>query len=69
MSGKKVQHEKGMTTGSSPHSGANKNGTMTPSDQGNDPTTDNIGYSKKRQQVLTFFRAADVPRENKKAQE
>jgi len=30
-SAKKTQHEKGMTTGSSTHSGANKSGTMSPS--------------------------------------
>jgi hypothetical protein len=30
-SGKKTQHEKSMTTGSSMRSGANKNGTMSPS--------------------------------------
>jgi hypothetical protein len=30
-SGKKTQHEKGMTTGSSTPSGANKGGTMSPS--------------------------------------
>ena len=34
-SGKKVQHEKGMTTGSSTRSGANKGGAANPSDQGN----------------------------------
>jgi hypothetical protein len=34
MSGKKTQHEKGVTTGSSTRSGA-KSGTMTPSGQGN----------------------------------
>jgi hypothetical protein len=28
---KKTQHEKGMTTGSSTHSSANKSGTMSPS--------------------------------------
>jgi hypothetical protein len=32
-SGKKTQHEKGMTTGSSTRSGANKSGTMNPSGQ------------------------------------
>jgi hypothetical protein len=47
MSGKKMQHEKGMTTGSSStHSGANKNGTMSPSGQGNAPTTDNMAAPK-----------------------
>ena len=34
-SGKKTQHEKGMTTGSSTRSGANKGGTANPSDQDN----------------------------------
>jgi hypothetical protein len=34
-SGKKMQHEKGMTTGSSTRSGANKTGTMNPSGQNN----------------------------------
>jgi hypothetical protein len=33
--GKKTQHEKGMTTGSSTRSGANKGGAANPSDQGN----------------------------------
>ena len=32
-SGKKTKHEKGMTTGSSKHSGTNKGGAATPSDQ------------------------------------
>ena len=34
-SGKKTQHEKGMTTGSSTRNGANKGGAATPSDQDN----------------------------------
>jgi hypothetical protein len=34
-SGKKTQHEKGMTTGSSTRSGANKGGVANPSDQDN----------------------------------
>ena len=34
-SGKKTKHEKGMTTGSSTRSGANKGGAANPSDQGN----------------------------------
>jgi hypothetical protein len=34
-SGKKTQHEKGMTTGSSTRSGANKGGTANPSEQDN----------------------------------
>jgi hypothetical protein len=34
-SGKKTQHEKGMTSGSSTRSGANKSGTANPSDQDN----------------------------------
>ena len=34
-SGKKTQHEKGMTTGSSKHSGASKGGAANPSDQDN----------------------------------
>jgi hypothetical protein len=34
-SGKKTKHEKGMTTGSSKHSGTNKGGAATPSDQDN----------------------------------
>jgi hypothetical protein len=34
-SGKKTQHEKGMTTGSSTRSRTNKGGAMDPSDQGN----------------------------------
>jgi hypothetical protein len=34
-SGKKPQHEKGMTSGSSTRSGANKSGTANPSDQDN----------------------------------
>ncbi|MGD0847339.1 hypothetical protein [Bradyrhizobium sp.] len=34
-SGKKTQHEKGMTTGSSTRSGANKGGAASPSDQDN----------------------------------
>jgi hypothetical protein len=34
-SGKKTQLAKGMTTGSSTHSGANKGGTVNPSDQDN----------------------------------
>ena len=34
-SGKKTQHEKGMTTGSSTRSGTNKGGAMNPSDQDN----------------------------------
>jgi hypothetical protein len=33
--GKKAQHEKGMTTGSSTRSGTNKGGMANPSDQGN----------------------------------
>ena len=33
--GKKAQHENGMTTGSSTRSGANKGGTVNPSDQDN----------------------------------
>jgi hypothetical protein len=32
-SGKKTKHEKGMTTGSSTHSGAKKGGAANPSDQ------------------------------------
>jgi hypothetical protein len=34
-SGKKTQHEKGMTTGSSTRNGANKGGVVSPSDQDN----------------------------------
>jgi hypothetical protein len=34
-SGKKTKHEKGMTTGSSKHSGTIKGGAATPSDQDN----------------------------------
>jgi hypothetical protein len=34
-SGKKAKHEKGMTTGSSAHSRANKGGAANPSDQDN----------------------------------
>jgi hypothetical protein len=34
-SGKKAQHEKGMTTGSSPRSGTNKGGMANPADQDN----------------------------------
>jgi len=34
-SGKKTQHEKGTTTGSSARGGANKTGTMNPSGQDN----------------------------------
>src|ERR1700739_3205822 len=34
-SGKKTQHEKGMTTGSSTRSGTNKGGAANPADQGN----------------------------------
>ena len=34
-SGKKTQHEKGMTTGSSARSGTNKGGAANPSDQDN----------------------------------
>ena len=42
-SGKKRQHEKGMTTGSSARSGANKGGTVNPSDQDNAGSgTDNM---------------------------
>jgi len=37
-SGKKTKHEKGMTTGKSARSGANKGGAANPSDQ------DNAGY-------------------------
>jgi hypothetical protein len=35
-SGKKTKHEKGMTTGSSKHSGAKKGDAANPSDQDND---------------------------------
>jgi hypothetical protein len=40
-SGKKTKHEKGMTTGSSRRSGANKGDAVNPSGQGNvDPDTE-----------------------------
>jgi hypothetical protein len=46
-SGKKKQHEKGVTTGSSTRSGANKSGTMTPSGQDNmDSGADNMAAPK-----------------------
>lgn len=46
-SGKKTQHEKGMTTGSSMHSGRNKGGVANPSDQGKAGSgTDNMAAPK-----------------------
>jgi hypothetical protein len=46
-SGKKTQHEKGTTTGSSARSGANKTGTMSPSGQDNAGSgTDNMAAPK-----------------------
>jgi hypothetical protein len=47
-SGKKTKHEKGMTTGSSRRSGANKGDAANPLGQGNaDPDNDNIGAPKR----------------------
>ena len=46
-SGKKMKHEKGMTTGSSTRSRANKGDVANPSSQGNvDPDNDNIAAPK-----------------------
>ena len=46
-SGKKMQPAKGMTTGSSTRSGANKGGTVNPSDQDNAGSgTDNMAAPK-----------------------
>jgi len=46
-SGKKTKHEKGMTTGSSRRSGANKGDAVNPSGQGNaDPDTES-GFGPK----------------------
>ena len=46
-SGKKTKHEKGMTTGSSKHSGANKGDAANPSGQGNlDPDAESGVGSK-----------------------
>ncbi len=45
-SGKKMQHEKGTTTGSSTRSGANKIGTMNPSGQNTGSGTDNMAAPK-----------------------
>jgi hypothetical protein len=45
--GKKTQHEKGMTTGSSTRSGANKGSTPNPTDQDNAATgSDNMAAPK-----------------------
>jgi hypothetical protein len=43
--GKKMQHEKGMTTGSSTHSGTNKGGAMNPSGSAGSGT-DNMAAPK-----------------------
>jgi hypothetical protein len=46
-SGKKTQHEKGMTTGSSTRSGANKGGAASPPDQDNAGSpADNVAAPK-----------------------
>jgi hypothetical protein len=47
-SGRKTKHEKGMTTGSSRRSGANKGDAANPSGQGNvDPETESGGVGPK----------------------
>ena len=65
-SGKKTQHEKGMTTGSSRRSGANKGDAVNPSGQGNaDPDTESGVGPKSGGSIDIFSRGGWYLREQR----